>query len=113
MRLVSIIYTRSRISLTVCNDSHLAWICDKCQKAKFRTFEEAEEHEETCDGTYDPESADANALVDTKVAAKKDKESDNEEWWKAFKEKADKTDLNMNDIGHGGKIVLLLQIIGE
>jgi len=32
----------------------IAWICDICQVAKFRTLDEAEAHEERCSGVFDP-----------------------------------------------------------
>ena len=89
----------------------LSRICDKCQKAKFRTLDEAEEHEKTCDGTFDPDSVPPMAVVQHKGQAKKD--SENEEWWRSFAERAEKSDLNIRAIEHGGKIVMLLQIIGE
>lgn len=81
----------------------LAWICDKCHIARFRTLDEAESHEETCDGTYD---------VDQNVAEVKSAR-DNEEWWVSFAERAAKSDLDIRSIEHGGKIVLLLQIIAH
>jgi hypothetical protein len=81
----------------------LAWICDKCQTARFRTLDEAEAHEETCDGTYDVEQD----AVEEKSAR------DNEEWWVSFAERAAKSDLDIRSIDHGGKIVLLLQIIAH
>jgi len=88
-----------------------AWICDKCQKAKFRTLDEAEEHEKTCNGTFDPDSVPPMAVVQHKGQAKKD--SENEEWWRSFAERAEKSDLNIRAIEHGGKIVMLLQIIAH
>ena len=74
-----------------------AWTCDKCQVAKFRTFEEAVEHEEKCD---------VNSRVRTKTNAEED-------WWKAFAERAEKGGLDLKGIEHGGKIVLLLQILAH
>ena len=85
-----------------------AWICDLCQKAKFRTFDECAEHEKTCSGTFDPEDCPTEDF-----ALSKDTNMPEEEWYKSFAERAEKTDLNLKDIEHGGKIVLLLQIIGE
>jgi len=74
--------------------------------------DEATVHEETCDGTFDPE-ADPNMVVETCGPAKKEKIADNEEWWKSFAVKAEKSDLDIKDIHHGPKVVLLLQIIGK
>jgi len=84
-----------------------AWICDICQKAKFRTLDEATQHEETCDGTFDPDS-DSAAVVESKGQTNKD-----EEWWKSFAERAEESDLDIKDIKHGGKVVLLLQILAH
>ncbi len=81
----------------------IAWICDKCQTAKFRTLDEAEAHEETCDGTFDISQA-----VNTDKSAR-----GNEDWWASFAERAAKSDLDIRSIEHGGKIVLLLQIIAH
>lgn len=81
----------------------LAWICDKCQIARFRTFDEATAHEETCDGTFDVEQT-----VVTENRAR-----DNDDWWISFAERAAKSDLDIRSIEHGGKIVLLLQIIAH
>jgi len=88
-----------------------AWICDICQKAKFRTLDEAEEHEKTCDGTFDPDSAPIMTLQQSPDYTKKAPE--NEEWWKSFAERAEKSDMDIKAIEHGGKIVLLLQIIAH
>ena len=83
-----------------------AWICDICNVAKFRTFDEAVKHEETCTGVED--SA-ASMQVKGGVA----KEADNADWWRSFADKAVKNDLDINAIENGGKIVLLLQIIAH
>jgi len=97
-----------------------AWICDICQKAKFRTLDEAEEHEKTCDGTFDPnavancfdpDSAPIMTLQQSPGHTKK--ATENEEWWKSFAERAEKSDMDIKAIEHGGKIVLLLQIIAH
>lgn len=91
----------------------LAWICDKCLKAKFRTLDEATLHEETCDGTFDPDLDPDTIVEESAGETKKDKKSANEEWWKSFAERAEKSDLDIKGINHGPKVVLLLQIIGE
>lgn len=72
----------------------MAWVCDKCKKAQFDTFEEAEEHEAACEFF---------ANLD-----------DNNEgnWWDPFHDKVMRSGLNINGIEHGGKIVVLLQILG-
>jgi hypothetical protein len=80
-----------------------AWICDKCQIARFQTLDEAEAHEETCDGTFDVDQG----ITDEKCAR------GSEEWWVSFAERAAKSDLDIRSIEHGGKIVLLLQIIAH
>ena len=85
-----------------------AWICDICNVAKFRTFDEAVEHENTCNGTFD-----ADAAANAKVKGSATKEADNSEWWRPFADKAQKNDLDINAIENGGKIVLLLQIIAH
>jgi len=36
------------------DDAKLPWMCDKCKVARFRTFDEAEAHEEICTGVFDP-----------------------------------------------------------
>lgn len=76
----------------------MAWFCDKCKHARFDTFEEAEEHEATCDESPD-ESWEDNQGV--------------EKWWKSFHDNVMKSGLNINAIEHGGKIVALLQILGK
>lgn len=53
-----------------------AWICDTCNKAKFRTFEEAVEHENNCTVTFDADS----------VTKEKDQ-------WRSFASKAQKNGL--------------------
>ena len=88
-----------------------AWICDKCNIAKFRTFEEAEAHEETCDGTYNIDT-NPDDVAESKIPSKRG-DSENEDWWTSFAERADKSDLDIKAIEHGGKIVLLLQIIAH
>jgi hypothetical protein len=85
-----------------------AWICDICNVAKFRTFDEAVEHESTCAGVVDADAA-TNALEKGRAA----KEADNSEWWRLLADKAQKNDLDINAIENGGKIVLLLQIIAH
>ena len=82
-----------------------AWICDVCNKAKFRTFDEAVEHEKTCNGV--DESEETANKVEKGNAAK------NVEWWRPFAEKAKTNDLDINALENGGKIVLLLQIIAH
>ena len=89
-----------------------AWICDKCNIAKFRTFEEAEAHEETCDSTYNNIDTNPDDVAESKIPSKKG-DSENEDWWTSFAERADKSDLDIKAIEHGGKIVLLLQIIAH
>ena len=84
-----------------------AWICDICNVAKFRTFDEAVEHEATCNGIFDADAATAP------VKGSVSKEADNSEWWRSFADKAQKSDLDINAIEHGGKMVLLLQIIAH
>jgi hypothetical protein len=66
----------------------------------------------TCDGTFDPETAPLMAAAAQSKGPTK-KISEDEEWWRSFAERAEKSDLNIRDIDYGGKIVLLLQIIGE
>jgi hypothetical protein len=91
----------------------LAWICDKCEKARFRTFEEAEAHEEICDGTYNPDTnPDPDDLSGIKIPTKEG-DPENEDWWTSFADRAEKSDLNIKAIDHGGKMVLLLQIIAH
>ena len=87
-----------------------AWVCDICQVAKFKTLDEATEHEKTCDGSFDPDTA----PVGSKGQAKKDPDA-NEQWWKSFAERAERSDppMDIKAIEHGGKIVLLLQIIAH
>ena len=34
--------------------SSLAWVCDICQLAKFRSHDDAQTHEELCTGVFDP-----------------------------------------------------------
>jgi len=87
----------------------VAWVCDKCEKAKFRTLEEACAHEEICNGTFDPDTA-PNAVVESKNKPKKDCDED---WYTSFVKKAEKSGLDLKAIEHGGKIVLLLQIIAH
>ena len=82
-----------------------AWICDICGVAKFRTFDEAVKHEETCTGV-----ADTGTLVN---AVMKGDETEDSEWWRSFANKAKANDLDINAIENGGKIVLLLQIIAH
>ena len=84
-------------------------MCDKCEKAKFRTLEEACAHEEICNGTFDPDTA-PNAVVESKSMPKKDCDED---WYTSFVKKAEKSGLDLKAIEHGGKIVLLLQIIAH
>ena len=84
-------------------------MCDKCEKAKFRTLEEACAHEEICNGTFDPDTA-PNAVVESKSKPKKDCDED---WYTSFVKKAEKSGLDLKSIEHGGKIVLLLQIIAH
>jgi len=86
-----------------------AWICDKCQVAKFRTLDEAEAHEETCDGTYNLDAVPDDPVEEAKTQSK----ADNEDWWTSFAERAEKSDLDIMAIEHSGKIVLLLQIIAH
>ena len=90
-----------------------AWICDICQKAKFPTLDEAEEHEANCDGTFDPDALTICQPVATKKDLVKKYSDSNEKWYDSFAERAEKSGLNIKDINHGGKIVLLLQIIGK
>ncbi len=89
----------------VAPDKH-AWICDICNVAKFRTFDEAVKHEETCTGVED-------AAASTQMKGSLAKEAENTDWWRPFADKAVKNDLDINAIENGGKIVLLLQIIAH
>ena len=86
-----------------------AWICDICNKAKFRTFEEAVEHENNCTGTFDADTTSPG----THAKSSPTKETDNSEWWRPFADKAQKNGFDINAIENGGKIVLLLQIIAH
>jgi hypothetical protein len=51
-------------------------------------------------------------FVESKIPTQKG-DSENEEWWISFAERAEKSDLDIKAIEHGGKIVLLLQIIAH
>jgi len=86
-----------------------AWQCDICNNVRFKTYDECCEHEETCTGK-------PNAAFDLPykcVPVKKNKSDPEEgEWWTSFKEKADRTSLDLKGIEHSGKVVMLLQIIG-
>lgn len=90
-----------------------AWICDKCHRARFRTFEEAEAHEEICDGNYNAEINPDLDDYDEIIIPTKEEDTENDDWWTSFAERAEKSDLNIKAIDHGGKIVLLLQIIAH
>ena len=73
------------------------------------------EHEKTCDGTFDLDSAPIMTLH--KGQTERDSGSEEYkpregEWWRSFADRAEKSDLDIKAIEHGGKIVLLLQIIG-
>ena len=81
-----------------------------CKKAKFRTLEEATEHEEACDGTFDPDSCPGAIMEVSKGQPKREADED---WWKSFAERAETSGLDIKSIDHGGKIVLLLQIIAH
>lgn len=74
-----------------------AWFCDKCKTAQFETFEEAEEHEATCTESPDDSFEDGESK---------------EQWWKNFHDKVMRSGLNINALEHGGKVVMLLQILG-
>ena len=86
-----------------------AWLCDKCEIVSFKTYDECCEHEETCTGKPNA----AFDLPNKRVPVKKNKSDPEEgEWWTSFKEKADRTSLDLKGIEHSGKVVMLLQIIG-
>ena len=91
--------------------SKYACICNKCNVAKFWTLDEAGAHEETCDGNYNVDIMPYD-VADSKILTPKG-DSENEEWWTSFAERAEKSDLDIKAIEHGGKIVLLLQIIAH
>lgn len=86
-----------------------AWLCDKCEIMSFKTYDECCEHEETCTGKPNA----ALELPSKCVPVKKKKSPEEGEWWASFKEKADRTSLDLKGIEHSGKIVMLLQIIAH
>jgi len=88
-----------------------AWICDICGVARFKTLDEAVDHENKCEGLLKSD----NDVVDDSDK-KKDEMSPatpTEAWYESFARKAQRSEVDVKSIANGGKIVLLLQILAH
>lgn len=81
---------------------------DICSTATFKTLDEAVDHESTCTGA--PASDTALCM---EVKNRVSPANPTEEWWASFAERARQSEMDIKSIANGGKIVVLLQLLGK
>ncbi|KAL7464196.1 hypothetical protein ACHAXS_004533 [Conticribra weissflogii] len=88
-----------------------AWICDICGVARFKTLDEAVDHENKCEGL--PKSVNDHVDDSARKVEETSTATPTEAWYESFAQKAQQSDVDVKSIANGGKIVLLLQLLAH